>query len=648
MPQQFYDHFAEANKSLQERLGSSRTTINRDSGVLSTQTRSLLQMLNYGLDSITGRAASHLLNLDLLHSNTAYLMKLCEGLLLNSIASIAPPRTPSAGKDGKPPLWFRSEQEYSKFSIIGSCSLLDGTPATLIVTDIKEEAPRRPGTHQYRASYCAGSYVQQTLPISSIDFTPGIIQSVYISEPYKTVWTQSMEVKLVTDDPNGTGEVPLTPCWSMDELLSQPSTAYVVLCQHTARGVTITLGDGEVFGEGYNYKGSLGKSPVLEVVVSYIKAESLVEADPASVSLNADVSVLGETPMLLHPSAGDSAESLRTRAVAEFFAAGKVTQPQDLEALLRKIPIVKSAHCKKEYDYPWGAAKGESILGAVPEYDGTITASNRAYPQGAIVKVSEAWLSVPSAPYSKRMTALEGVYMSKQDVPAGAALGDASYWARLYGMGDFAAAANRYPWYQVYDNATIVVTGLVLKDRYYWNGTTTYSKGTVVYYAPTNELYKALRDNISEPPDAPADGADPAWGDASAFADDPDFDEYEEMSPAMFDAEIKHCFGIWEKLGFISVAVEPLAPVACTVHCSYQAPYEMGLEIQEEIARHVCWEVGAAVSPEVLNSALTEKFSLSAVQVTIGYGPGKGPTLGHNEYVRRSGLTIDLEVINGR
>lgn len=646
MPQQFYDHFAEANKSLQERLGSSRTTINRDSGVLSTQTRSLLQMLNYGLDSVTGRAASHLLNFDLLHSNTAYLMKLCEGLLLNSIASVVPPRTPSAGKDGKLPLWFRSEQEYAKFSIIGSCSLLDGTPATLIVTDIKKEPPRRPGTHQYRASYCAGSYVQQTLPISSIDFTPGIIQSVYLSEPYKTVWTQSMEIKLITDDPNGSGEILLTPCWSMDELLSQPSTDYLALCQHTARGITITLGDGEVFGGGYNYKDDLGKSKVLEIVVSYIKAESLVEADPASVSLNADVSVLGETPVLLHPSSGDSAESLRARAVAEFFSAGKITQPQDLETLLRKIPIVKSAHCKKEYDYPWGAAKGESILDSIPEYDGTVAASNRAYPQGSMVKVSRAVLE--GAFYTKRVPSAEGVYLSKQDVPVGTALGNAEYWTRLYKMDDFAAAVTQYPWFQVYDNATIVVTGLVLKNRYYWNDATTYSKGTVVYYAPTNELYKALRDNISEPPDSPADDTDPAWGDASAFVDDPDFDEYEEMSPAMFDAEIKHCFGIWEKLGFISVAVEPLVPVTCTVRCSYQAPYEMGLEIQEEIAKEVCWEVGTAVSPEVLNSKLTEKFNLSAVQVSLAYGKGASATLEHNEYVRRSGLTVELEVINGR
>lgn len=644
MPQQFYDHFAQANKSLQERLGSSRTTINRDSGVLSTQTRSLLQMLNYGLDSITGRAASHLLNFDLLHSNTAYLMRLCEGLLLNSIASIVPPRTPAAGKDGKLPLWFRSEQAYDKFSIIGSCSLLDGTPATLIVTKIEKEAPHRPGTNQYRASYCAGSYVQQRLPIASIDFTPGIIQSVYISEPYKTVWTQSMEIKLILDDPTGPGEKILTPCWSMDELLSQPSTEDLVLCQHTARGITLTLGDGEVFGEGYNYKDGLGKAPVLEIVVSYIKAESLVEADPASVSLNADVTVLGEVPLLLHPDPGDSAESLRARAVAEFFAAGKITQPQDLEALLRKIPVVKSAHCKKEYDYPWGAAKGANVLGAVPLHD-----QGRAYPQGSIVKSYEAYIDIPGT------TAMRGlgdptVYLSKQDVPAGYGVQDSDYWVRLYSMSSFAPMASRYPWFQVYDNATVVVTGLVLKNRYYWNDTTTYARGTVVYYAPTNGLYKALRDSISEPPDAPADETDPAWGDASAFINDPDFDEYEEMSPAMFDAEIKHCFGIWEKLGFISVAVEPLVPVACTVHCSYQSPYEQGLEIQEEIARHVCWEVGTAVSPEMLNSKLTEKFSLSAVQVSILYASkdGLGPTLGHNEYVRRSGLTIKLEVINGR
>lgn len=639
MPQQFYDHFAEANRSLQERLGSSRTTLNRDSAVLSTQTRSLLQMLSYGLDSITGRAASHLLNFDLRYSNTAYLMKLCEGLLLNSIASVVPPRTPNAGRDGKLPLWFRTDQVYSEFSAIGSCNLLDGTPTTLIVTRIAEEAPRRPGTREYRVSYCAGSYVEQSLPMPSLDFTPGVLQSVYVSEPYKTVWTQSLRVYLVRD---GEKDMLLTPCWSMDELLAQPDTSRLVLAQHTARGITLTLGDGEVFGEGYNDGGGLGKAPITEIRISYIKCESIVEADPASVTFNADISTISEVPVLLHPSAGDSAESLRTRAIAEFFAAGKITQPQDLETQLRKIPFVKSAHCRKEYDYPW-ALKGPTsgLVASIPEYS-----AKKAYPHGSVVKWYRTAMSTDSEGIA--MSAIETVVcFSVADVPAGIAPDNASYWAQLYGLPQFAAYTAKYPWYQVYDNATIVVNGLVLKARYYWNGTTTYAKGTVVYYAPTGELYKALRDNTSEPPDAPVEG-DPAWQDASGFIDDPDFDEYEEMSPAMFDAELKHCFGIWEKLGFISVAVEPLEAVKCTVTCTYQSPFAQDLDIQAEIARHVCWEVGKAVSPETLNSALTSKFNLAAVQVTVAYIDAEGRVslvLGAHQYVRRSGLTVNLEAL---
>ena len=48
MAQQFFDHFALANLSLQERLGRSAATLNKDSAVFGQQTRSFLQMLVLG------------------------------------------------------------------------------------------------------------------------------------------------------------------------------------------------------------------------------------------------------------------------------------------------------------------------------------------------------------------------------------------------------------------------------------------------------------------------------------------------------------------------------------------------------------------------------------------------------------------------
>ena len=92
MAQQFFDHFALSNLSIQERLGRSAATLNKDSAVFGQQTRSFLQMLVYGLDAVTARAASHLLNMDVLYSNDAYLLKLAEGVLLNSIESVTPPK----------------------------------------------------------------------------------------------------------------------------------------------------------------------------------------------------------------------------------------------------------------------------------------------------------------------------------------------------------------------------------------------------------------------------------------------------------------------------------------------------------------------------------------------------------------------------
>lgn len=644
MSQQFYDHFAEANKSLAERLGSSRVTINRDSAVIGTQTRSFVQMLNYGNDMVTARAASHLLNLDLLHANPAYLMKLCEGLLLNSIASIVPPHLPF-GKSFQ----FESAQKYGKYSIVGTCSLLDGTPCNLIIYRDPEladdiEHPAAPDMQRYKALYCAGAYVHQSVPITALDFTPGTVQSVYVSEQYKSIWMDSVEAQLTLDD----GKIIKLECFnSFDSLItaSEDSIANAVLVQHTARGLTITLGDGEVFGQAYN-RAYTGESKVTGVTISYIKCESLADVNAASVAFNGDISPIGEIPLLSKSKPGDTAESLRLRAINEFVAAGKITQERDMETELRKIPIVKSAHCKREYNYPLGVFSGslDSLKKAIPEW-----ASAETYTAGALVRAN----APQGYPYP------EYAYYCCGDSNPGNNPASSRLWVPMFPIAaQYVAAINsllsKYPTYQVYDNATLVVTGLVLRSRHYYREDKAYQAGDIVYYSKTNKLYKALYSNYGIAPDS--DPGEPSfpWADASDLPHDPGFDAYEEITQDIFELELKHYFGIWEKLGFLSVVVEPLRPVYCEAICSYSSPYPIGSEITEAIADAICWRVGEKVSAEALNSALTDKFNLAAVSVTVSYTyrdtrgnyiplPNNAP--GYNQYVRRSALTVTLKEI---
>ena len=89
--QQYFDHFALANKTIQERLGAAPNALNKLSALYGMQARGFVQMMSFGDDMITARAASHLLNMDILRANDAYLLKLGEGFLLNSIESITPP-----------------------------------------------------------------------------------------------------------------------------------------------------------------------------------------------------------------------------------------------------------------------------------------------------------------------------------------------------------------------------------------------------------------------------------------------------------------------------------------------------------------------------------------------------------------------------
>lgn len=664
MAQQFFDHFALANLSIQERLGRSAATLNKDSAVFGQQTRSFLQMLVYGLDAVTARAASHLLNMDVLYSNDAYLLKLAEGVLLNSIESITPPKINDAT-----PFRFWSERSYTRWSSLGTIALKDGTKTNLIVFKINETGHVEGSEkgREYEALYCAGDYVQQTIDSGFDGYTPGIFAPVYIGETYKSIWSESVEIKLEMD--NDEAPIWLDLAWSLDELLGMPDNSKAGLLQHTPRGMTLTLGDGEIFGKGYNHK---GKAPIKRVIVSYVKCESLAPVDHSSIKFNRDITevvVNGEsTPMLSPLNTGDSATTLRSRAVAEFFAASKITDERDLVTEVGKIPFVKSCFARREYNWPiW---KTVSLLnqGYVDAKYGRKTEAKifferykfnqyKRYNPGEMV-VHMGSVYICSDPNHRGLpSARRGwqFYMS---------LADGNALSQIY---------NRYyPSACVYDNATIVLSGLVLKNRRYWDEHGVYYQGDVVYHAKTKQLWLALRDGgeTVEPgseEDLSIYSEDRIWvtREEAVELEDTDstgvaynagyrFDDYEQLTQAIFESEIKGYFNISGKLGFTSVVVEPLAQVGVSVEIKYTAPYTMQQQVRETIEDYICYNVGKVLRADALNSLLTEKFNLSSVYVQLQlvsvdnaqWTPSE-LTLPSATYVPPSMLSVDLTEILG-
>lgn len=627
--QQFFDHFAVANLSLQERLGRSAATLNKDSAVFGQQTRSFLQMLNYGLDAITARAASHLLNMDILYSNDAYLLKLAEGVLLNSIESITPPKINDAT-----PFRFWSERIYNEWSSLGTIALKDGTKTNLIVykLDKTRHIEGEKTGFEYSALYCAGDYVQQTIDSGFDGYTPGIFAPVYIGETYKSIWSESVQVILYMSDGS---KMPVVLVWSLDEVLSSPTPEQVVLVQHTPRGMTLTLGDGEIFGKDYNPSPEEGKAHVDSVRISYVKCESLAPVDHSSIKFNRDITevvVNGEsTPMLSPMNTGDSATTLRSRAIAEFFAASKITDERDLVTEVGKIPFVKSCFARREYNWPiW---KTVSLLnqGYVDAKYGRKTEAKifferykfnqykRYNPGEMVVHMGSVYIcSDPNhrgLPSSKRGWVF---YMS---------LANGNSLSQIY---------NRYcPSACVYDNATIVLSGLVLKNRRYWDEHGVYYQGDVVYHSKTKQLWLALRDGgqTVEPgseEDISLYSEDRFWvtrEEALELEDDEStgvaynvsyrFEDYEQLTQAIFESEIKGYFNISGKLGFTSVVVEPLGQVGVEVEIKYTAPYTMQQQVRATIEDYICYHVGKVLRADTLNSLLTEKFNLSSVYVML-------------------------------
>lgn len=664
MAQQFYDHFALANMSLQERLGRSAATLNRDSAVFGQQTRSLVQMLNYGLDSITARAASHLLNMDVLNSNDAYLLKLTEGLLLNSIESITPPKI-----NASTPFRFWSEREYSKWSSIGTISLKDGSKTNLLAYNIdrigRVESSEL-GT-EYKVLYCAGDYVQQTISSGFDGYTPGIFAPIYIPETYKSIWSESVEVTLEMD--GDSTAVGLVLAWSLDELLSMPDNSYAALIQHTPRGMTLTLGDGEIYGKGYNT--SSGTSKIANVVVTYVKCENVAPVDHSTIKLNNDISVMDLSsglPVLCPMDTGDTPDTLRTRAISEFFAAGKITDARDLVTEVTKIPFVKSCFARQEYNWP--------LFNTAPMLLSGYEHSNNNLdtPQAKFYK---RYLYNPSKVYNPGDLVVVGktLYMCRTPNTT-SSTSTSRDWIQFMTLDNASAigamSSQYFPSACIYDNATIVLSGLVMKNRRYWNEHAVYEPGDVVYHSGTKKLWLAIHRNSGSAVEPGSEDATNVYDsnrywvtqEEANMLDDGSadslykgialkFDEYVPLTQAMFEAEIKGYFNIVGKLGFTSVVVEPLDMVGVKVDVQYTAPTSVQQGVRNAIESYICYQVGKTLEADKLNSALTEQFNLTSVYVTITLMlndpiTGIEVTLPTATYVPPSMLDVELTERLGR
>lgn len=647
MPQPYYDNFALANMSLQERLGRSGSTINRDSAILGWQTRSLVQMLNYGRDAITAAAASHLLNMDILNCNDAYLLRLAEGLLLNSIESISPPMIFRSR-----PFRFRSDRSYARWSTVGNVGLKDGSKASLIIYDPHTENESREG--YYSVVYCAGNYVRQEITEGFDGYTLGTFSPVTIPETYKSVWTDSVEVTLTL-----AGDVEsraLTPVWSMDELLALPDASDAVLCFHTPRGMTMVLGDGEVYGGGYNGK---DLPAITGIVVTYVKCDSLAPVDNSTISFNSDIVPTGEVPVLTPINVGDTSDTLRSRAVDEFFAAGKITDARDLVTELKKIPWIRSVFARSEYNWPIGETLKAIIDGLSSDdederatYQRHAYVPGKTYMPGALVAYGDAF------------------YYCVGESPTGTP-DELNGWIRFLSFADaltlYQSASRFYPSACVLDNATIVISGLVYASRSYWAENGTYSIGTIVYHSGTNRLWLAIRENGGQVEPGSETNIDlysagdtgRCWVDqeeaqqlVSAGILSPEvmvgFMDYVPMTQAMFEAEFKGYFNIAGKLGFTSVVVEPLLEYAVVVDVSYTTAAPISDEVQRVIQEYACYEVGKDLRADALNSILTKKFNLGSVYISI-YGQEKTASddLSHLQlpaasYVSTGKLTLNI------
>lgn len=620
---QFFDHFALANKTIQERLGAAPNALNKLSALYGMQARGFVQMMSYGDDMITARAASHLLNMDILRANDAYLLKLGEGFLLNSIESITPPLIHS-GND----FYFSSLRKYGLYDSIGSVNLRDGSAANLLLYRFKAlDEMTAEGEQKYKALYCAGQYVTQNFTTDDIDLTPGTFQSIYVPETYKAVWTPSVRVFLEGIGNDGKAKE-VVPIYSMAELLAYTDRDWLVLCQHTGRGLTITLGDGEVYGAGYNNKETFAK--ITAVSVTYIKTDSLAEAANETLKFNDDVTPLysDRIPVLDKPSTGDTPEMFRSRAIAEMFASGKITDEKDLVTEIKKIPLVRScsAHREQNRHFP------------VAPFD-----SQAYYPRGAMAEFNGALYVVVRKDNGTETLPPNDPESSWQVIVP------ASIYAALKEMDFDAESAFRY------DNATIVLSGLMVANRRYWSPDHSYVPSDIVYHAGTNKLYVATANVRGLEPGSdvgPESGyAEDTWVAQEDLDSNPKYagyriDDYVPITQAAYELELKGYFGIASKLGFTSVVVEPCVSVPVTITYSYDGAHRENEEITRFIQEYSCYNVGKTLLASELHSLLTEKFGLTKVYITLRKGTDESVpecpqiTLATHEYISKSDLTV--------
>lgn len=633
---QFFDHFALANKTIQERLGAAPNALNKLSALYGMQARGFVQMMSYGDDMITARAASHLLNMDILRANDAYLLKLGEGFLLNSIESITPPLIHS-GND----FYFSSLRKYDLYDSIGSVNLRDGSAANLLLYRFKAlDEMTAEGEQKYKALYCAGQYVTQNFSTDDIDLTPGTFQSIYVPETYKAVWTPSVRVLLEGIGNDGKAKE-VVPIYSMAELLAYTDRDWLVLCQHTGRGLTITLGDGEVYGAGYNNKETFAK--ITAVSVTYIKTDSLAEAANETLKFNDDVTPLysDRRPVLDKPSTGDTPEMFRSRAIAEMFASGKITDEKDLVTEIKKIPLVRSCAAHREQNRHFPVASFDSQ--AYQDYIDGKRLYPVTYPHGAMVEFNGAlYVVVRKDKGTETLPPSDPESSWQVIVPA-------SIYSALKEMGFNAESAFRY------DNATIVLSGLMVANRRYWSPDHSYVPSDIVYHAGTNKLYVATANVRGLEPGADVDPesgyAEDTWVAQEDLDSNPKYagyriDDYIPITQAAYELELKGYFGIASKLGFTSVVVEPCVSVPVTITYSYDGAHRENEEITRFIQEYACYNVGKTLLASELHSLLTEKFGLTKVYITLRKGTDESVpecpqiTLATHEYISKSDLTV--------
>lgn len=633
---QFFDHFALANKTIQERLGAAPNALNKLSALYGMQARGFVQMMSYGDDMITARAASHLLNMDILRANDAYLLKLGEGFLLNSIESITPPLIHS-GND----FYFSSLRKYGLYDSIGSVNLRDGSAANLLLYRFEAlDEMTAEGEQKYKALYCAGQYVTQNFTTDDIDLTPGTFQSIYVPETYKAVWTPSVRVFLEGIGNDGKAKE-VVPIYSMAELLAYTDRDWLVLCQHTGRGLTITLGDGEVYGAGYNNKETFAK--ITAVSVTYIKTDSLAEAANETLKFNDDVTPLysDRLPVLDKPSTGDTPEMFRSRAIAEMFASGKITDEKDLVTEIKKIPLVRSCAAHREQNRHFPVAPFDSQ--AYQDYIDGKRLYPVIYPHGAMVEFNGALHVVVRKDKGTETLPPNDPESSWQVIVP------ASIYAALKEMGFDAESAFRY------DNATIVLSGLMVANRRYWSPDHSYVPSDIVYHAGTNKLYVATANVRGLEPGADVDPesgyAEDTWVAQEDLDSNPKYagyriDDYVPITQAAYELELKGYFGIASKLGFTSIVVEPCVSVPVTITYSYDGAHRENEEITRFIQEYSCYNVGKTLLASELHSLLTEKFGLTKVYITLRKGTDESVpecpqiTLATHEYISKSDLTV--------